>query len=109
MSEYCMVITTLNDEEDVRKITEAVLEENLAACVQTSIIGSHYVWKGEVCHEQEILVVFKTSWDFYSFLENKIKSLHPYETPEIIALDIKKGFIGYFDWIDEVTGKTPSF
>lgn len=103
MKEYCVALTTLGNEEDAQKIINAVLESKLAACIQTTNIGSHYTWNGEVCHDQEVLVLFKTSWALYDALESKIKELHPYETPEIIAVDIKKGFKGYLDWIDEVT------
>lgn len=103
MKEYCIVLTTLGNEEDAQKIINVVLENKLAACIQTTNIGSHYTWKGEVCHEQEILLLFKTSWSLYDILESKIKEVHPYETPEIIAIDIKKGLKGYLEWIDEVT------
>lgn len=103
MKEYCVVLTTLGSEADAEMLISAVLEDKLAACIQTTSIASHYTWKGEVCHDHEVLVMFKTSWALYDALESKVKELHPYETPEIIALDIKKGFKGYLDWIDEVT------
>lgn len=103
MSKYCVVLTTLGNEEDARKIIDGILNDKLAACMQTMSIGSHYTWEGEVCHDHEVLVLFKTSWTLYDALESKIKELHPYDTPEIIAIDIEKGFKGYLDWIDEVT------
>ena len=103
MSKYCVVLTTLGNETDTRKIIDSVLNEQLAACIQTVNIGSHYSWDGSVCHDQEILVLFKTSWELYDELESKIKEIHPYNTPEIIAVDIEKGFKGYLDWIDDVT------
>ena len=103
MSKYCIALTTLGNQDDVQKINNAILDCKLAACIQTVNIGSHYTWDGEVCHDQEILVLSKTSWALYDKLESKIRELHPYDTPEIIALDIEKGFKGYLDWIDEVT------
>lgn len=103
MNKYCVVLTTLGNEDDARKIIDIVLSEKLAACMQTVNIGSHYTWDGEVCHDQEVLVLFKTSWALYDELESKIKENHPYDTPEIIAVDIEKGFKGYLDWIDGVT------
>lgn len=103
MSKYCIVITTFGNEEDARKVISEVLNSKLAACMQTLNIGSHYVWNGDVCHDSEVLVLFKTSWALYDELEEKIKELHPYDTPEIIAIDIEKGFKGYLDWIDDVT------
>ena len=103
MSKYCIVITTLGNEEDAQKIINEVLNSKLAACMQTLNISSHYIWDGDVCHDSEVLVLFKTSWALYDELEGKIKELHPYDTPEIIAVDIEKGFKGYLDWIDDVT------
>ena len=103
MSNYCVVMTTVSSDEDAIKVINAVLESKLAACVQTTSIGSHYEWNGELCHDKEILILFKTSWRLYEELEAKLSIIHPYETPEIIALDIEKGAKKYFDWIDEVT------
>ena len=103
MEKYCMVLTTFGSKENADKVIKAVIECKLAACAQTIDIASHYVWKEKVCHEQEILVLFKTSWGLYNKLEAKIKELHSYEVPEIIAIDIKDGLKGYFDWIDQVT------
>ena len=103
MNKYCIVLTTLGTKDEARRMIDRILEDKLAACIQTMNIGSHYTWKGDICHDQEILVLFKTSWSLYDVLESKIKELHPYDTPEIIAIDIEKGFKGYLDWIDEVT------
>lgn len=103
MSKYCVVLTTVGNSDDANKIINSVLNSKLAACIQTTNIGSHYIWKSEVCHDQEILILFKTSWELYDNLESRIKELHPYDTPEILALDIERGVQEYFDWIDEVT------
>ena len=103
MSKYCVVLTTLGNEEDAMNIINAILSAKLAACMQTINIGSHYTWNVEVCHDREVLVLFKTTWDLYDRLELKIKELHPYDTPEIIAIDIEKGYKGYLDWILDVT------
>ena len=103
MSKYCVVLTTLGNEEEAMKIIDAVLSSKLAACMQTIKIGSHYTWNGEVCHDKEVLVLLKTTWVLYDRLESKIKELHPYDTPEIIAIDIEKGYQGYLDWILAVT------
>ena len=103
MNKYCVVMTTLGNIEDAERVISSILENKLAACMQTVNIGSHYTWDGEVCHDQEVLVLFKTSWALYDELEAKLKEIHPYDTPEIIAVNIEKGFKGYLDWIDEVT------
>ena len=103
MSKYCIVLTTLSNNEDATDVINKILALKLAACMQTINIGSHYTWDGEICHEQEVLILFKTTWSLYDKLESKLKEIHPYDTPEIIAIDIKKGFKGYLNWIDEVT------
>lgn len=105
MNKYCMAFTTVNNIDEAQKIINTILELKLAACIQTINIGSHYTWKAEVCHDEEVLILFKTSWDLYDMLETKIKEIHPYDTPEIIAIELAKGYKGYLEWIDEVTKK----
>jgi periplasmic divalent cation tolerance protein len=103
MSEYCIVLTTVSSQQDADHIIQTMLEKKLAACMQTLDIGSHYIWKDEVCHDQEVMILFKTSWRLYEELEAELKKSHPYETPEIIAIDIENGYKGYLEWIDETT------
>lgn len=105
MEKYCIVLTTFANEADSTAVINAVLENKLAACAQVMNIASHYTWQGKVQHEPEILVLFKTTWNSYDALESKIKSMHSYDVPEIIAIDIKRGSPSYFSWIDEVTKK----
>ena len=95
-------MTTIGNAEDATVLISHILESKLAACIQTMDIGNHYTWKGEICHEKEVLILFKTSWELYERLELAIKELHPYEVPEIIAVDIEKGSGEYLNWIDEV-------
>ena len=102
MSKYCIVMTTVASEDDADTLINPILETKLAACIQTIDIGSHYTWKDEVCHEKEVLILFKTTWELYDRLEAKIKELHPYEIPEIIAVDVERGSRDYLKWIDEV-------
>ena len=102
MSKYCIVMTTVASTDDASTLTIPILETKLAACVQTLDIGSHYTWKGEICHEKEVLILFKTTWELYDRLEAKIKEIHPYEVPEIIAVDVERGSKDYLNWIDDV-------
>lgn len=103
MKKYCIALSTFASKEQAQGVIDKILEEKLAACIQVLDIKSHYMWEGSVCHDDEVLILFKTSWDMYEELEQHIKELHPYDTPEIIAIDIEKGYKGYLDWIDEVT------
>lgn len=105
MSQYCVVLSTFNDEKNAQETIETILSCKLAACIQTLNIDSHYTWEGKICREREILVLFKSTWDMYESLENKIKELHSYDIPEIIAIDVEKGFSKYLDWIKRETGQ----
>ena len=66
-------------------------------------IQSHYVWKNELCNDNEILVLMKTTDELYEELKRRLLEIHPYETPEIVRVDIADGSTGYLSWIKEVT------
>ena len=81
-----------------------VVEAGLAACVsRVGPINSTYRWQGAIQDEPEVLLVIKTVIPRYSELEMRLKSLHPYEVPEIIALPIVAGSRSYLKWIEEET------
>lgn len=103
MSQYGIVLTTFENEEQAKPVISEILKNKLAACVQEIKIKSHYTWKGELCHEDEDLVLFKTRKELYSQLEKKLLELHPYETAEILFVDIEDGSRAYLAWIDEQT------
>ena len=103
MDKHCIVLTTFESAEQGQPVIDTILERQLAACIQTTDINSHYSWKGEICHDKEILVLMKTTWERFNDLEECIKSLHPYETPEIVAVNIQNGFSGYLHWVEEMT------
>ncbi len=105
MSDYVQIITTTDSRAAAEKIAETLVKEKIAACVQVSgPISSTYEWKGKIEQAEEWVCAIKTRKDFYSRVEVRIKALHTYETPEIIALPILEGNPAYLAWIDEVTG-----
>lgn len=65
---------------------------------------SIYRWQGQIQHESELLLLIKTREAIYSLLETRIRELHPYQTPEIIALPILTGSAPYLDWLVDNTG-----
>jgi periplasmic divalent cation tolerance protein len=67
-------------------------------------ISSIYTWKGELCREEECLLIIKTRLELFEPLRERIVALHPYEVPEIVAIPIVAGHVPYLDWIDESTG-----
>lgn len=103
MNGYCIVLTTFESSQQAQPVIDQILERKLAACIQVLDIRSHYRWEGEICHDPEVLVLFKTRRDRYDELESALRELHPYETPEIICLDISRGLNDYLSWIDENT------
>ncbi len=98
---YCIVVTTCG-EEDEEKITNSLLNENIAACINSWSVKSSYIWKGKVEREEERILFIKTRRENYKKVEKRIMELHSYEVPEIICIDIKEGYEKYLKWIDEV-------
>ena len=102
MKSYIQVMTTTETKEQAQTIAQHLVERKLAACVQiTGPITSIYRWKGKVENAQEWLCLIKTQDDLYNKVEAAIKSLHPYETPEIIAVPIIKGSKEYLSWLED--------
>ncbi len=100
MDSLLVVLVTFPSEESVRQIGTALVEKQLIACINyVPKIGSIYQWEGKVCDEQETLGIMKTTSSRYAKLEAEIQLLHPYDVPEIIALDSKKVSDSYLQWV----------
>jgi len=98
--ETLIVITNCPDEETANAIALAVVEEQLAACVNIlPRVQSIYRWQGSVESAAEIPLLIKATTRNYPALEARIKSLHPYDVPEIIALPIARGLPAYLNWV----------
>ncbi len=100
---YVVVLITAPSHEVGKQIADTLLEKRLVACVNIlAPIESHYLWKGERCTDQEVLLLAKTRADLFTGeLVPAVKAVHPYEVPEIIALPILVGAEDYLAWIDE--------
>lgn len=104
MSEYRIVLCTINSIENAKILAHKLVKDKLAACVNIiSCITSVYEWENEICEDDEYLLIIKTKSVLYEKLEAKIKELHPYEVPEIVSLKIDKGSKSYLDWIEKNT------
>jgi len=99
MSGYVTVLTTTASEAEAEAIAGALLADELAACVQITAIRSRYVWKGEVQRETEQLLLIKTRAALFEIVRAKIRTMHSYETPEIVALPIVAGDADYLSWM----------
>jgi periplasmic divalent cation tolerance protein len=98
---HLLVMSTCPDPASAQQIAETLVRERLAACVNRAPVHSVFRWKGEVAAEGEQLLVIKTTADRYDELELRLRALHPYKVPEIIALPIVAGAPGYLDWITD--------
>lgn len=104
MSEPMIVFVTCGSEEEALNISRALVEERLAACVNLiSPIRSMYRWEEKIWDEKEWLLIIKTQRKRFQEVETRVKSLHSYSVPEIIALPIIAGSYSYLDWLTEMT------
>jgi periplasmic divalent cation tolerance protein len=103
--EPIVVLTSCPDQSVAARIARNLVESGLAACVsRVGPVHSTYRWQGAVQDEPEVLLVIKTVIARYSELEMRLKSLHPYDVPEIIALPIAAGSTDYLGWLQGVVG-----
>src|SRR5690606_10708397 len=95
---------TCPDADAAQRIADALVAERLAACVQIlPSATSVYRWQGRVERAQECLLLIKTSAARADTLAGRIAALHPYELPEVIAVDASGGLPAYLDWIARET------
>lgn len=102
-SQFVVVMTTTGSREEAEKVAGALVGERLAACVQLLPITSYFTWKGQLQHDDEVLLLVKTRTSLYPRVEERIRSLHSYDTPEVVATPVENGSARYLSWIEEVT------
>lgn len=104
MQRYGIVFVTVGKEKEAIRISNTIVSERLAACVNiVPQIQSFYTWKGKLVKDKESLLIIKTRANLFNRLKKRILSLHSYEVPEIIFIPIQKGLKSYLDWIGKVT------
>jgi len=95
-----MVLMTAGNREEAVRLADTLVVARLAACVQIlPEIESIYHWEGKVERTPEILLLAKTTQANFAALESLVRSLHSYETPEIIALPITEASAPYLEWL----------
>ena len=95
-----LVLCTCPDEAVADRIAATLVEEHLAACVnRLPGVASTYRWKGEVHRDNECLLLIKSTIERFDALRERIVALHPYELPEVIAVDVVRGLPPYLAWI----------
>ena len=95
-----VVSCTVPSIEVAQAISRVVVMEGLCSCVnQIPNVTSYYVYEGEFCEDDELLLLMKTSEQNYKPLERRLQELHPYDVPEIIASPITEGLPEYLNWM----------
>jgi periplasmic divalent cation tolerance protein len=103
--EVMVVFITAPNEEEAAGIARSLVESKLAACVNiVKNIRSIYSWQGNIEDDSEVLMVVKTKKGLFNALSSRVRELHSYDVPEIIALPITDGSEDYIKWLLDSTG-----
>lgn len=97
------VYTTIDDADRARRIARALVERQLAACVQISTVESFYTWNGAVAHEPEFRILVKTRAALYAAVESAIREMHCYDLPAIYAMAVSSADPAYAQWVQAST------
>lgn len=99
-----LVFTTLPDAESADRVARQLVEKRVAACVnRLPPCVSTYRWRGEVETASEVPLLIKTSRETYPLLERALRTIHPYEVPEIVAVPVQAGLPAYLEWVAQET------
>jgi len=99
---FSLVLTTVKNRIEARRMAEKLVSEKLAACVSSiPNVTSVYRWRGKVEQSKEVMLVAKTSEKKLDRLIHRIKELHSYEIPEILVLRVERGLPEYLKWLEE--------
>lgn len=104
-AEILLVLSTFPDRNKAQRIAEELVSGRYAACANVaSAVDSFYRWKGEMETASEVLVYFKTTAAHFAAFEARLRELHPYDVPEIVAFAITAGSEDYLNWVAENCG-----
>lgn len=95
-----LILCTCPDAESAGRIARTLVDERLAACVnRLPGVTSVYRWQGEIHEDGEVLLLIKTRRELFEALRARVMALHPYDVPEVIALEIAAGHAPYLQWL----------
>ena len=102
MKKYRTIITTTNSKEDSKRIKNNILLKNLSPCIQVMTnIESSYHWNGKIISDKEIMIIIKADRRNEQLIISEIKSIHSYDTPEIISIDFNILSDKYEKWFNQ--------
>ncbi len=103
MNNYIVIFVTAKDRQEAEKITQALLDERLIACGNiVNPVTSFFHWVGKIEKAEECLIVMKSRADLFLQVAERVKRLHSYEVPEVLALPIVDASKAYLDWMSVV-------
>ncbi len=103
-ADICVVLMTAPSADVAARVGRTLVEERLAACVNVVPgVRSIYAWQGAICDEGEVLCIIKTRRALFDALRDRIVGLHPYEVPEIVAIDPERVSAPYASWVIDST------
>lgn len=100
---FCIILTTFKKLKEAKLVAKSLIDENLVACAQFEEIKSMYSWQSNVYFEKEIKLSLKAKEEDFDKINQKIKKLHSYETPEIIMIKITNINAKYLKWMQKQT------
>lgn len=99
---FSLVLTTVKNRAEAKRIAERLVSEKLAACVSAvPNVASVYRWRGKVERANEVMLIVKTSSKKLDNLIARIKELHSYEVPEVLVLKVDRGLPQYLKWVEK--------
>jgi periplasmic divalent cation tolerance protein len=102
-TEYIIIFVTTANKAEAEKISQALLNERLIACANIiNPVTSFFFWSGKIDRAEECLMVMKSRRDLFLELAERLKGLHSYEVPEVLAIPIVEGSKAYLGWMAEV-------
>ena len=103
---YLVVFCSCPDEATAGTLARSLVSERLAACVnRVAGVRSTYRWEGQTHEDEEILLIIKTSAERLATLSARIEALHPYEVPEVIAVEVIGGSERYLAWLGQTVSE----
>lgn len=105
-TDFIIVLVTTADKTEAEKISQTLLKEKLIACANiVSPVASCFLWQGKIDKAEECLVLMKSRKDLFGELAGRVKALHSYEVPEVLALPIVEGSVAYLTWMRDTLKK----